>query len=70
MNINDLQYKYDRDSDILGVKVNRDFEYFETVELEEGLLLDLDKNHNPTSLEIHDASIRFNLSKDYLHQLM
>lgn len=67
MNENDIQeliYKYDSHADILGVKVNRRFHYNETVEMDEGLLLDFDVNNVPVSLEILDASKRFNLPRD------
>ncbi len=36
-----LKYMYDYSSDVLGVKVKNDFIYHETVELEDGVLLDL-----------------------------
>ena len=63
-NMQELIYKYDRHADILGVKVNRKFHYGETVEMDEGLLLDFDVNRVPVSLEILDASKRFNLPGD------
>ena len=56
-----LKYMYDYSSDVLGVKVKNDFIYHETVELEDCVLLDFDKNDVPVSLEIMDASKRFNI---------
>ena len=56
-------------SDVLGVKVKNDFIYHETVELEDGVLLDFDKNDVPVSLEIMDASKRFNIPKSSLNDL-
>lgn len=47
---------YDESADILGIKATRDFTYHETIELDEGLLLDFDEDNVPTALEIHDAS--------------
>ena len=64
-----LKYKYDYSSDVLGVKVKNDFIYHETVELEDGVLLDFDKNDVPVSLEIMDASKRFNIPKSSLNDL-
>ena len=60
---------YDYSSDVLGVKVKNDFIQHETVELEDGVLLDFDKNDVPVSLEIMDASKRFNIPKSSLNDL-
>lgn len=64
-----LKYMYDYSSDVFGVKVKNDFIYHETVELEVGVLLDFDKNDVPVSLEIMDASKRFNIPKSSLNDL-
>ena len=66
---NSFEYMYDETADILGIKVTRDFIYHETIELDEGLLLDFDENNIPTALEIHDASKRLNVPKDSLNDL-
>lgn len=63
-NTQELIYKYDGHTDILGVKVNRKFHYGETVEMDEGILLDFDVNKVPVSLENLDASRMFNLPRD------
>ncbi|WP_299524022.1 DUF2283 domain-containing protein [uncultured Methanobrevibacter sp.] len=54
---------------ILGVKVTNNFTYNETVEMEDRILLDFDKNNVPVSLEIMDASKRFNVPKYSLNDL-
>ncbi len=59
----ELEYRYDISSDILGVRVKRNFIYNETVEMAEGILLDFGIDNVPVSLEIHDASERFNVPK-------
>ena len=64
-----LKYMYDYSSDVFGVKVKNDFIYHETVELEDGVLLDFDKNNVPVSLEIMEASKRFNIPKSSLNDL-
>lgn len=64
-----LKYMYDYSLDVFGVKVKNDFIYHETVELEDGVLLDFDKNDVPVSLEIMDASKRFNIPKSSLNDL-
>lgn len=69
-NTQEVIYKYDLSSDILGIKVNRDFTYDETVEMDDGLLLDFDVDSVPVSLEILDASKRFNLPKESFNNLV
>lgn len=69
-NIHDVICKYDISSDILGIKVNRKFQYGETVEMDEGLLLDFDINNNPVSLEILDASKTFEISQKSLENII
>ena len=63
-------YRYDIDSDILGIKVNRDFQYDETIEMDEGILLDFDIDNIPTALEIHDASKRLNVPPKSLNNIL
>lgn len=63
-------YRYDIDSDILGIKVNRDFQYDETIEMDEGILLDFDIDNIPTALEIHDASKRLNVPPESLNNIL
>lgn len=66
----EVEYMYDESADILGVKVTRDFTYHETIELDEGVLLDFDEDNIPTALEIHDASKRLDVPKNSLNQLI
>lgn len=66
----EVEYMYDESADILGIKVTRDFTYHETIELDEGLLLDFDEDNVPTALEIHDASKRLNVPKNSLNELI
>ena len=63
-------YKYDIDSDILGIKVNHDFQYGETVEMDDRLLLDFDVNNILEALEMHDASKRLNVSPESLNNIL
>lgn len=69
-NIQEAIYKYDSFSDVLGIKVNHEFQYGETVEMDDGLLLDFDLNNIPVSLEALDASKRFNLPKESLDNIV
>ncbi|WP_295608961.1 DUF2283 domain-containing protein [uncultured Methanobrevibacter sp.] len=66
----EVEYMYDESADILGIKVTRDFTYHETIELDEGLLLDFDEDNVPTALEMHDASKRLNVSKNSLKKII
>lgn len=66
----EVEYMYDESADILGIKATRDFTYHETIELDEGLLLDFDEDNVPTALEIHDASKRLNVPKNSLNELI
>ena len=66
----EVEYMYDESADILGIKATRDFTYHETIELDEGLLLDFDEDNVPTALEIHDASKRLNVPKNNLNELI
>lgn len=69
-NIKEIVYKYDDSADTLGVKVTHGFQYDKTVEMDDGLLLDFDENNVPVSLEILDASKRFNLTKESLRNVI
>lgn len=66
----EVVYKYDMNSDILSIKVTRVFQYYETVEMDDGLLLDFDVNNVPTSLEMHDASKRLNVLPENLNNIL
>ncbi len=69
-NFHEVICRYDSKADILGIKVNHDFSYEETVEMDDGLLLDFDINNVPVSLEVLDASKRFDLSKESLNNIV
>lgn len=64
------EYRYDYSSDILGIKVKRDFFYSETVEVEEGVLLDFDMDNLITALEILEASKKLNIPKYSLKNII
>ena len=48
----EVEYFYNKSIDTLGIKVKRDFQYWETIEMDEGILLDFDINNVPNALEI------------------
>ena len=66
----EVEYRYDETADILGIKVIRDFKYHETIELDEGLLLDFDENNLPTALEMLDASKRLDVPPKSLNDII
>lgn len=66
----EVVYKYDIDSDILGIKVNHDFQYDETIEMDDGLLLDFDVDNMPTALEMHNASTRLGVPPESLINIL
>lgn len=51
-----IESMYDNHFDVLGIRVVDDYKYKESVELEEGIILDFDENNIPVALEILDAS--------------
>ncbi|WP_409199605.1 DUF2283 domain-containing protein [Methanobrevibacter sp. DSM 116169] len=58
---------YDYHFDILGIKVVNNYNYKESVELSEGIILDFDDNGVPVALEVLDASKVFGIQeKQYL----
>ena len=72
-NIKEVICKYDSDADILGIKVNHDFTYGETIEKDDDEIddnTDFDIDNVPISLEVLDASKRFNLPKKSLNNIV
>ena len=63
-NIFEVEYFYNKSIDTLGIKVKRDFQYWETIEMDEGILLDFDINNVPTALEILNAPKKLNVPKE------
>lgn len=59
--------KYDSDLDTLGIRITKPYEYKESVELAEGLILDFDINGVPVALEMLNASKRLNVPAYSLH---
>ena len=62
----EVEYMYDENVDMLGIKVKRDYNYNKTAEIDERLLLDFDENNVPVASEILDASKLLNVPKDIL----
>lgn len=60
---------YDSHTDVLAFQIKNDYEYSESIELDNGILLDFDNNYIPVSLEILDASKKLNVPKYSLHKV-
>ncbi|MBR5503731.1 MAG: DUF2283 domain-containing protein [Methanobrevibacter sp.] len=64
-----LEYSYDIETDSIFIKIINDYDYEESIELEEGIILDFDKNGNPVALEILDLSKLFAVDKSYFNHI-
>ena len=60
----DLKYSYDFDVDSIRIKITEDYEYCESLELEDGIILDFSNEGIPVALEILDISDLFSVEKD------
>ena len=60
------EYTYEPELDIVNIKVLKEYDYQESVDLDVGVFLDFDKNYFPVNLEILSASKRLNVEKDSL----
>ena len=54
---------YDRALDIYTITVDDDFEFKRSLEIEDGVILDFDKDNIPISIEILDISKRLSIKK-------
>ena len=48
----EVEYFYNESIDTLGIKVKRNFQYGQKVEIDEDILLDFDIGNVPTALEL------------------
>ena len=55
--------EYDRALDIYTITVDDDFEFKKSLEIEDGVILDFDKDNIPISIEILDISRRLSIKK-------
>ncbi len=58
--------EYDYELDIYSIISSDNFEFGKSLEIEDGIILDFDKNDIPISIEILDISKRLKISKDDL----
>lgn len=61
-----LNYVYDYDNDLADITVNNDFSYKKSIELDRGIILDLDENSIPVAIELISPSKILGIDKKYL----
>jgi len=67
--VEDLYYTYDPLADALSINERNNHQYEETIELNNNIFIDLDKDENPIGVEILDASIVLNVNKFSLKKI-
>ena len=65
----ELEYKYDIDTDAIFINVKKKYKYNTSIELNNDIILDFDKNENPVALEILNTSKVLGVSKSNLENI-
>ena len=60
----DLEYSYDMEVDSIHIKIAEDYDYSESLELEDGIILDFSSEGIPVCLEILDISQLFEVEME------
>ena len=67
MNSNEkLDYSYDALSDALAIDIPSSREYYDTITLDENIIIDIDKNEFPLSIEMLNVSKILDIEKNFL----
>jgi uncharacterized protein YuzE len=66
----EIEEHYDPIADSLYIRIINDYEYLESIDLGENVILDFDKNHVPVALEIIDASKKLNVNPFSLKRIV
>ncbi|MBR2857929.1 DUF2283 domain-containing protein [bacterium] len=66
---NKVVYDYDRQGDSLFIYCVDDYEYEVSLELDNDVILDIDKDGKPVAFEFPNASKIFNLDKSHFNNL-
>jgi len=65
-----IETRYENYFDTLAIRVTEPYKYKESIELEEGIILDFDENNFPVALEVLDASKVLKIpKKQYLNEI-
>jgi uncharacterized protein YuzE len=65
----DLKYSYDIEVDSIFIKITENYKYQESLELEDGIILDFSEEGIPVALEILDISNLFSVKKDCFNNI-
>lgn len=65
----DLKYSYDKEVDSIHIKITEDYQYKESLELEDGIILDFSNEGIPVGLEILDISELFSVQKEVFENI-
>ena len=65
----EVKYEYDADADAIFIKKQIDYKYNISVELNNNVIMDFDKNNQPVALEILNASKVLNVGKFSLKRI-
>nr|WP_302578892.1 DUF2283 domain-containing protein [Methanobrevibacter arboriphilus] len=61
-----FEYNYDFSSDALSIDIHNDLEYYDTLTLDKNIIIDVDKNKSPLSIEILNVSKVLDIEKNFL----
>ena len=64
-----LKYSYDMEVDSIHIKITEDYKYGESLELEDGIIMDFSDEGIPVALEILDISELFSVKKDCFNNI-
>ncbi len=64
-----LKYSYDIEVDSIHIKITDDYKFHESLELEDGIILDFSDEGIPVALEILDISDLFSVKKDCFNNI-
>ena len=67
--IKKIKYDYDLQNDSLFTYINDDYIYDHSIELNDNIILDLDKDYKPVAIEVLDASKIFKTTKVSINNL-
>jgi uncharacterized protein YuzE len=61
-----FEYEYDFSSDALAIDIHNNIEYYDTLTLDKNIIIDIDKNKSPLSIEILNVSKVLDVEKNLL----
>lgn len=64
-----LDYSYDKDTDSIFFKVKDEYQYSQSIEIGEGIILDFSKDGFPVALEILDIAELLDVEADFFDMI-